>query len=450
MICQMNKQVVGVVTLLGLALAAGTRPAHAQDGNGSFNASPWPAPNAAVAPAPAPAAADARPPAPQAAPPAAGPQAPTQPDNVPETDPRAITEFRSQLDPYGTWVDDEKHGTVWIPNPDVVGADFKPYVTAGRWQLTQDNDWLWQSDYPFGGVVFHYGRWVWVPNTGWGWVAGRRYANAWVTWRVSPNNYGYIGWAPMPPAWGWYGGFAVSRWWYPPSAYVFCHTRYAFAHHVHTHIVHDPHMVRDVAANTRNYADGRPQHAAATPRILPADSAPPRGPSLQTARIPASAEPATRVLAPVRTAAFANPRSVPAVPYGADGSRRTFSNASRPLAPSAYAGARPAASTSSYRSPSYANPSMYARPRPAYTAPLLGRSSRTAPNLSSQSFSRPSTQYSPSVTRYSSPPSFSAPSRSYSAPSFNSSPSFHSAPSFNSSPSFNSAPSRSFTGPSRR
>jgi len=439
MISQMNKRVVGVVTL-GLALAAGTRSAQAQDGNGWFDESS-PAPQAA------PAAAAARPPAPEAAPPSAGPQTPVQPDNVPETDPRAITEFRSALDPYGTWVNDEKYGTVWVPNPDVVGADFKPYVTAGRWQLTQDNDWLWQSDYPFGGVVFHYGRWVWVPNTGWGWVAGRRYANAWVTWRVSPDNYGYIGWAPMPPAWGWYGGFAISRWWYPPSAYVFCHTRYAFAHHVHTHIVHDPHMVRDVAAHTRNYSDGRPQHVAATPRVLPANSAPPRGPSLQSARIPASAEPATRV--PVRLAS-AQPRAVPAVPYGADGARRTFSNGSRPLSPTAYAGARPAASTSSYRSPSYVNPSMYARPRPAYTAPL-GSSNRSAPSLSGHSFSRPSTQYAPPITRYSSPsPSFSGPSRSYSSPSFNSSPSFHSSPSFQSAPSFNSAPSRSFTGPSRR
>jgi uncharacterized protein DUF6600 len=446
MIHQMNKRVVGVVTLLGLALAAGTRSAQAQDGSGWFDeTSATPAAASEAAPAP-------RPQAPPAATPLApAPQAPAQPDNVPETDPRAITEFRPTLDPYGTWVHDEKYGTIWVPNPDVVGPDFRPYVSAGRWALTEDNDWIWQSDYPFGGVVFHYGRWVWVPNTGWGWVAGRRYANAWVTWRVSADNYGYIGWAPMPPAWGWYRGAAFSLGWYPPSAYVFCHSRYAFAPHVHTHIVREPYLVRDVAAHTRNYADGGPQHVAAKPRILPANSPPPRGPSLQSARIPASATPATRV--PVRTAAFAGQRAMPAVPYGADGSRRTFSNGSRPLSPSAYAGARPAASTSSYRSPSYVNPSMYARPRPADVVP--GSTNRRAPSLTGHTFARPSTQYSAPATRYSAPapsraPSFSGPSRSYSAPSFHSSPSFQSAPSFHSAPSFNSAPSRSFHAPSRR
>ncbi|HKO48441.1 MAG TPA: DUF6600 domain-containing protein, partial [Polyangiaceae bacterium] len=389
------------------------------------------------------------------APPAPGPQAPVQPDNVPETDPRAITEFRSTLDPYGTWVNDQKYGTVWVPNRDLVGANFAPYVSAGHWALTADNDWIWQSDYPFGGVVFHYGRWVWVPNTGWGWVAGRRYANAWVTWRVPTGNHGYIGWAPMAPAWGWYGGVAVSFGWYPPSAYVFCPTRYVFSYHVHTHVVRDPHAVHDVAAHTRNYTDGRPQHAAATPQVLPANSAPPRGPSLENARVPASVAPMARV--PVRSASVVGTPAAPAVPYGADGSRRTFSNGSRPLPPSAYSAARPGA-TSSYRSPSYANPSMYARPRPAYTAPLTS-GTRSAARFSGRTYALPSTQYAPPATRYSAPPpmhspSFSGSTRSYSTPSFQSSPSFHSpafhSPSFNPAPSFNSAPSRSFDGPPRR
>jgi len=451
MICQMNKRVVAVVALLSLAFAAGTRPAQAQDGSGWFDqpaAQPAPAgvPAAAPAPAAAPPAAAPRPQVPYGTAASPAPQAPTQMDNVPETDPRAMTEFRSTLDPYGTWVNDEKYGTVWVPNRDVVGPDFAPYVSAGRWGLTADNDWIWQSDYPFGGVVFHYGRWVWVPNVGWAWVAGRQYANAWVNWRIPTDNYGYIGWAPMAPAWGWYGGVAVGLWWYPPSAYVFCPTHYAFSYHVHTYIVRDRYVVHDVANHTRNYAGNGIERVAATPRVLPANSAPPRGPSLQNARIPASATPVTRV--PVRSA-FAGPRSVPAVPYGADATRRTFSNASRPLSPTSYANVRPA-STRSYRAASFANPSMYAR-RPAYTAPL-GSSERGAPSLSGRTFARPSTQYGPPATRYSSPPSFSGPSRSYSAPSFQSSPSFHSAPSFHSSPSFNSGSgsSHTFHAPSRR
>lgn len=444
MICRMKKR-VAVVALLGLVLAAGTGTAHAQDGESWFDdTSTTPAQAAQpAAPAPQPAA-----PAPAAAPPTPGPRAPAQVENLPETDPRALTEFRSTLDPYGTWVNDEKYGTVWVPNRDIVGSDFAPYVSAGHWALTSDNDWIWQSDYPFGGVVFHYGRWVWVPNVGWAWVAGRQYANAWVTWRVPTDNYAYVGWAPMAPAWGWYGGVAVSLWWYPPSAYVFCPTRYAFSYHVHTYIVHDRYLVHDVAAHTRNYGGPGVQHVAATPRVLPANSAPPRGPSLEHARIPAAVAPATRV--PAR-AAFVSARNVPgartvpAVPYGADSSRRTFSNGSRPLSPSAYSNARPAA-TSSFRSPSYVNPSMYAR-RPADTVPAA-RATRSAPSLSGRSYAVPSTQYSPPATRYSAPrvPSFSAPSRSYSTPSFHSAPSFHSSPSFHSAPS---APSHSFHAPRR-
>ncbi len=52
---------------------------------------------------------------PYGAPSAPGPQAPAQPDNVPETDPRAISEFRPTLDPYGTWVNDESTARSGFP-----------------------------------------------------------------------------------------------------------------------------------------------------------------------------------------------------------------------------------------------------------------------------------------------------------------------------------------------
>ena len=445
MIWQMNKRVAGLVALLGVAFAATTRPARAQDASSWFednSEDPSLTADSNAAPPAGPPQTDApRPQVPYGAPPTPGPQAPAEPDNVPETDPQAITDFRSTLSPYGAWVDDEKYGTVWVPNREAVGPDFAPYVSAGHWALTDDGDWIWQSDYPFGGVVFHYGRWVWVPGTGWAWVAGRRYANAWVTWRVSDDNYGYIGWAPMAPAWGWYGGVALSLGWYPPSAYVFCPTRYAFSYRVHSYIVHDRYVIHDVAAHTRNYSDGRVQHLAASPRILPANSAPPRGPSLQSARIPASVAPASRV--PIRSA-YAGARA-PAPSFGGDGSRR-FSS-SRTLSPSgsAYQSPRPA-SPGNFQTSPYVNPSMYARPRPAYTAPLGSGNRGASPSFSGRTYTRaPAAQYaSPPVTRYSAPPrSYSAPSRSYSAPSY-------SAPSFHTAPSFHSAPTHSFHSPSRR
>ena len=290
--------------------------------------------------------------------------------------------------------------------------------------------------------MFHYGRWVWVPGTGWAWVAGRRYANAWVTWRVSTDDYGYIGWAPMPPAWGWYGGSAVSLWWYPPSAYVFCPTRYAFSYRVNSYIVHDRYVIHDVANHTRNYSDGRAQHMAAQPRVLPANSAAPRGPSLQSARIPASAAPASRV--PMRSA-YAGPR--PQNPSSAgrstDLSRRNFTSAPRSLSPSTYQAG------TSYRAPSanpnYSNPSLYARPRPSSSVPYGGY--RSVPSAAPRSYTPPSagSRYNAPAATYHAPATYRAPpsfnSSYHTAPSFHSAPAYRSAPSFNSSPSVHSTPS---------
>ena len=53
----------------------------------------------------------------------------------------------------------------------------------------------------------------------WAWIAGRRYANAWVVWRTPEPDYYYVGWAPMPPYWYWSGGVAVSFWVIPPAPY---------------------------------------------------------------------------------------------------------------------------------------------------------------------------------------------------------------------------------------
>jgi hypothetical protein len=446
MICNMHRRLAGFVTLLGLAVVATTQPALAQqadsdwfDGSGS-SAPPGPAPSDAAPQAPAygpqgqPLSPDQSGPQPGAAP---GPQ-----DNVPETDPRALSEFRPTLDPYGTWVEDEKYGTVWVPNRDAVGDDFAPYVSAGHWALTEDGDWTWQSDYPFGEVVFHYGRWVWVPGTGWAWVAGRRYASAWVTWRVPTDDYGYVGWAPMPPAWGWYGGSAISLWWYPPAPYVFCPSIYAFSYNVHSYVVHDRYVIRDVAGHTRNYSSGG--RTAASPRVLPANSAPPRGPTLQSAHIPASAAPASRIAGGSFSGGRSSPSSSPRTPYFRSDSG---SAASRPYNASAYGAGRvyanPSSSArpSSYGSPSagYSRPANYssyraapqrsyysapsAAPRPYYSAPSTRSYSAPATGYSAPSmhYSAPATHYSAPARSYSAPAThYSAPARSYSAPSFHS------------------------------
>src|SRR5215469_6648432 len=114
-----------------------------------------------------------------------------------------VTTFDETLSPYGQWVDTGEgpnDGRAWRPDPDVVGEDFQPYATGGRW-VYSDWGWTWESDYPWGWVPFHYGRWAMTPSWGWVWYPGAVWAPAWVDWRFGG---GYIGWAPLPPV-----GYAV-------------------------------------------------------------------------------------------------------------------------------------------------------------------------------------------------------------------------------------------------
>jgi hypothetical protein len=246
--------------------------------------------------------------------PQAGADAPTPDAGVEDNDPSALTTFRPALDPYGSWTSDATYGTVWVPRADAVGADFAPYVSRGHWALTADNDWIWVSDYPFGWAVFHYGRWVWISGNGWAWVPGRTYANAWVMWRVPTGSYAYVGWAPMPPRWGWFGGGAVGLWYAPPVPYVFCPSAYMFDYHVRSHIVHDHYLVHRIADNTHVYptpyhSPAQPtSHAASAPRSFGlGPSQAPRGPRLSAARVPATALPAERTAPPPNVTRLSRP-----------------------------------------------------------------------------------------------------------------------------------------------
>lgn len=197
--------------------------------------------------------------------PTASPPAPTPADAAPavdpgvdrphaDTDPRALTDFRPTLDPHGTWVNDSTYGLVWVPSREVVGAQFAPYVTSGHWALSESGDeWVWVSDYPFGWVVFHYGRWVRTSEWGWAWVPGRRYAPAWVVWRVPAEGYGYVGWGPAPPTFIWVHGFAWGLWDRPPIPYVFCAGAYVFHPRPYPYLVRDRRLVRQLGQHTRRH-----------------------------------------------------------------------------------------------------------------------------------------------------------------------------------------------------
>ena len=168
-----------------------------------------------------------------------------------DTDPAALSDFRSTLEPYGAWTDDPTYGTVWVPSSSVVGDDFTPYVSAGHWAY--DSDYAWVSDYDWGWAPFHYGRWVYASGPGWEWIPGRTYAGAWVSWRYGVGDWGYVGWAPLAPTWCWRRGVAVGIGFVPRAPYAFVGTGELFHPNVGARVIAGP-QVASIAAHTRGYA----------------------------------------------------------------------------------------------------------------------------------------------------------------------------------------------------
>jgi hypothetical protein len=265
--------------VVALATALASQPALAQD-DGWFD-------QPASPPAPAAAAASGSNQQPLAPSPLLDQDAPaaSPEDEALDRDPRALTYWNGHLDPYGAWVEDPSYGRVWVPHSRVVGSDFAPYVSGGRWALDENDDWIWVSDYAFGGVVFHYGRWVWISGRGWAWIPGLRYAPAWVAWRTPVGGYGYVGWAPLPPAWVWFGGVSVVYGYGPYYPWVFCSSDYLFYPHVHHHIIRDRYRMTYAANHTRPY------HRTASARPV----AVPRTPTFREANVPQRSIPRERV-----------------------------------------------------------------------------------------------------------------------------------------------------------
>ncbi len=103
--------------------------------------------------------------------------------------------FYDTLSPYGTWVQIDGYGRCWRPTVAVTVPTWQPYRDRGRWIHT-DAGWYWMSDYSWGSVAFHYGRWFNHARWGWCWWPDRVWAPSWVTWRYDA---GHCGWAPLPP-----------------------------------------------------------------------------------------------------------------------------------------------------------------------------------------------------------------------------------------------------------
>jgi hypothetical protein len=116
----------------------------------------------------------------------------TAPPEVPTYD-----YFQAHLTPYGQWIDVPGVGAAWVP-AEAGNPGWRPYMDAGHWEFT-DAGWFWHSDYPWGDMAFHYGRWINNEFTGgrWAWAPGYNWAPSWVSWR---EGEGGMGWAPLP--WG--------------------------------------------------------------------------------------------------------------------------------------------------------------------------------------------------------------------------------------------------------
>jgi hypothetical protein len=85
----------------------------------------------------------------------------------------------------------------WRPDQALAAnPDWRPYYDMGKWVQT-DNGLFWQSDYTWGDIPFHYGRWVRNPGMGWLWAPDYTWGPSWVFWRHAEADGG-VGWAPLP------------------------------------------------------------------------------------------------------------------------------------------------------------------------------------------------------------------------------------------------------------
>jgi hypothetical protein len=117
--------------------------------------------------------------------------------------PADYADYETELDSYGSWVDESDYGNVWVPRG--VDASWRPY-SNGRWVWYPIIGWTWVSNDPWGWSTYHYGRWGWGANLGWYWIPRNHWSwgPAWVDWWGSGD---YYGWCPLSywdrPAYIW-------------------------------------------------------------------------------------------------------------------------------------------------------------------------------------------------------------------------------------------------------
>jgi uncharacterized membrane protein YgcG len=321
------------------------------------------------------------------------------------------------LDAYGSWVDDDDYGRIWVPSATVVGADFTPYESDGSWDYS-DSGWMFNCDYNWGWLPFHYGRWGWFDGY-WGWVPGHQWGAAWVDWRYGG---GYIGWRPLAPGFRDGGNWNVRD--HRHEARVM-DSQWRFAGE---HDFNRPH----IAAHTfKNPSEGLRLTQPMRPPV-PAGVRPMHSAALMQAHMPAPRQLHAAVAQHQLNVQHRTGPGVGGAPMHTNGyvgpaPQRTYQAPQRPYQVPQNAYRQPYQPQNAYRPPVNA----YRPPVNAYRPPM--NTYRPPANT----YRPPANTYRPPANTYR--PSYSAPSHSYSAPSHSSS---YSAPSH----STYSAPSHSSGG----
>lgn len=107
-----------------------------------------------------------------------------------------LPHFYDELAPHGAWIDLAGCGWVWRPHIVTTYTGWRPYCHDGQWLWTHLG-WYWHSNYPWGAIAFHHGRWLLTNRYQWVWVPDDEWAPAWVCWRTYDS---FCGWAPIPPS----------------------------------------------------------------------------------------------------------------------------------------------------------------------------------------------------------------------------------------------------------
>lgn len=111
-----------------------------------------------------------------------------------QEEPDDVVPFYNDLKPHGVWMQVAPFGFVWRPYTAMTSPAWRPYCDGGQW-VWVNNTWCWQSEYAWGSIPFHYGRWMLSRTLGWVWVPGREWSAGWVSWRDTSTEHR---WAPLP------------------------------------------------------------------------------------------------------------------------------------------------------------------------------------------------------------------------------------------------------------